>query len=217
MTTPTVHEVVVIDDHPLFRKGLIALLEAAGGQLRVLGEAGDGLDGLEQVQRLKPSLVLLDLHMKGGPGGLEVLRRIKSAQAPPLVILVTVSEEVEDLTAALRAGADGYLLKDMPPQELLRSVLHTARTGAMALSGGLVGLLAAAMREDTRARSRGAAMLTAQENRVLDQIRLGRSNREIAGELGIAEGTVKIHVKRVLKKINVSSRTQAAIWALSHG
>ena len=217
MATPTVHEVVVIDDHPLFRKGLIALLESAGGQLRVLGEAGDGLDGLEQVQRLKPSLVLLDLHMKGGPGGLEVLRRIKSAQAPPLVILVSVSEAVEDLTAALRAGADGYLLKDMPPQELLRSVLHTARTGAMALSGGLVGLLAAAMREDTRARSRGAAMLTAQESRVLDQIRLGRSNREIAGELGIAESTVKIHVKRVLKKINVSSRTQAAIWALSHG
>ena len=217
MATPTVHEVVVIDDHPLFRKGLIALLEAAGGQLRVLGEAGDGLDGLAQVQRLKPSLVLLALHMKGGPGGLEVLRRIKSMEGPPLVILVTVSEEVEDLTAALRAGADGYLLKDMPPQELLHSVLHTARTGAMALSGGLVGLLAGAMREDTRARNRGAAMLTAQESRVLDQIRLGRSNREIAGELGIAESTVKIHVKRVLKKINVSSRTQAAIWALSHG
>ncbi len=217
MATPTVYEVVVIDDHPLFRKGLIALLQSAGGQLRVLGEAGDGLDGLAQVRRLRPSLVLLDLHMKGGPGGLEVLRGIKSAEAPPLVIMVTVSEEIENLTAALRAGADGYLLKDMPPQELLRSVLDTARTGAIALSGSLVGLLAGAMREESRARSRGAAMLTAQENRVLDQIRLGRSNREIADELGIAEGTVKIHVKRVLKKINVSSRTQAAIWALSHG
>lgn len=217
MSTPTMSDVVVIDDHPLFRKGLIALLETAGEPLRVIGEAADGIAGVAAVLRLKPALVLLDLHMKGGPGGLEVLRRIKSVEEPPLVIVVTVSEDVDDLTAALRAGADGYLLKDMPAQELLRSVLHTVRTGAMALSGGLVGLLAGAMREDPRARSRGAANLTAQENRVLDQIRQGRSNREIARELGIAESTVKIHVKRVLKKIHVSSRTQAAIWALGHG
>jgi two-component system nitrate/nitrite response regulator NarL len=211
------HDVVLIDDHPLFRQGMKDLLDTVSGQLRVVGEADNGIDGIAQVRRLKPQVVLLDLHMKGGLDGLDVLRELKAADGAPVTIMVTVSEDAEDLTAALRAGADGYLLKDMAPQELLASVLRTAETGAMALSASLASLLANAMREDARPRNRDAAALTPQENRVLDQIRAGRSNKQIARELGIAESTVKIHVKRVLKKINVSSRTQAAIWALSHG
>ena len=211
------HDVVLIDDHPLFRQGMKDLLDTASGQLRVVGEADNGIDGIAQVRRLKPQVVLLDLHMKGGLDGLDVLRELKAADGAPVTIMVTVSEDAEDLTAALRAGADGYLLKDMAPQELLASVLRTAETGAMALSASLASLLANAMREDARPRNRDAAALTPQENRVLDQIRAGRSNKQIARELDIAESTVKIHVKRVLKKINVSSRTQAAIWALSHG
>ncbi len=211
------HDVVLIDDHPLFRQGMKDLLATAADQLRVVGEADNGGEGIAQVRRLKPQVVLLDLHMKGGLDGLDVLRELKAADCAPVTIMVTVSEDAEDLTAALRAGADGYLLKDMAPQELLASVLRTAETGAMALSASLASLLANAMREDARPRSRDAAALTPQENRVLDQIRAGRSNKQIARELDIAESTVKIHVKRVLKKINVSSRTQAAIWALSHG
>ena len=210
------HDVVLIDDHPLFRQGMKDLLATAADQLRVVGEADNAVDGIAQVRRLKPQVVLLDLHMKGGLDGLDVLRELKAADCAPVTIMVTVSEDADDLTAALRAGADGYLLKDMAPQELLASVLRTADTGAMALSASLAGLLANAMREDARPRSRDAAQLTAQEGRVLDQIRLGRSNKQIARELGIAESTVKIHVKRVLRKLRVGSRTQAAIWALSN-
>ncbi len=210
------HDVVIIDDHPLFRRGLMDLLATVPEQLRVVGEAADGVEGLARIRSLRPTLVLLDLQMKGGLGGLDVLRAIKADDPAPTTIMVTVSEEADDLICALRAGADGYLLKDMAPQDLLDSVLRTAETGAMALSASLVGLLASAMREDARPRSRDAAQLTAQEGRVLDQIRLGRSNKQIARELGIAESTVKIHVKRVLRKLRVGSRTQAAIWALSN-
>ncbi len=210
------HEVLIVDDHPLFRRALKNLLATQPDRLRVVGEAGSGAEAVALARQLHPALVLLDLHMKGEPGGLEALRRIKECAPAPRVIMVTASEDIDDLKAALRAGADGYLLKDMPVQDLLDGMLRTLQTGAMALSDSLAAPLAAAMREPPRPRSRSAVQLTPQESRVLEHIRLGRSNRDIARELGISEDTVKVHVKRVLRKINVHSRTQAAIWALGH-
>lgn len=209
------HDVVIIDDHPLFRQGLKDLIAMAGGQLNIVGEADNGKSGLDLVRRLKPAVVLLDLHMKG-MGGIETLKEIKTAHPGATTIMITVSDDAENLTAALRAGADGYLLKDMAPDALLASILKTAETGVMDLSNNLVHLLVASMRENTQPRTQETAGLTPQETKVLGLIKDGQSNKQIARELDIAEGTVKIHVKRILKKIHVTSRTQAAVWAVEH-
>ena len=209
------HEVVIIDDHPLFRQGLKDLIAMANDQLILVGEADNGKDGLDLVRRLEPSVVLLDLHMKG-MSGLDTLKEIKIHHPGITTIMITVSDDAENLTASLRAGADGYLLKDMAPEALLASILKTSETGAMALSDNLVNLLIVSLRDDPLPKTKEAANLTPQEANVLAHLREGKSNKQIARDLHIAEGTVKIHVKRILKKIHVNSRTQAAVWAVEN-
>ncbi|MHB9050488.1 MAG: LuxR C-terminal-related transcriptional regulator, partial [Thiomonas delicata] len=130
--------------------------------------------------------------------------------------MITVSDDAENLTASLRAGADGYLLKDMAPEALLAGILKTSETGAMTLSDNLVNLLVVSLREDPLPKTKEAANLTPQEANVLAHLKEGKSNKQIARDLHIAEGTVKIHVKRILKKIHVNSRTQAAVWAVGN-
>ena len=209
------HEVVIIDDHPLFRQGLKDLIAMANDQLLLVGEADNGKDGLDLVRRLQPSVVLLDLHMKG-MSGLDTLKEIKTHHPGITTIMITVSDDAENLTASLRAGADGYLLKDMAPEALLAGILKTSETGAMALSDNLVNLLVVSLREDPLPKTKEAAHLTPQEANVLAHLKEGKSNKQIARDLHIAEGTVKIHVKRILKKIHVNSRTQAAVWAVGN-
>ncbi|WP_222423066.1 MULTISPECIES: response regulator [Thiomonas] len=209
------HEVVIIDDHPLFRQGLKDLIAMASDQLVLVGEADNGKDGLDLVRRLEPSVVLLDLHMKG-MSGLDTLKEIKTHHPGITTIMITVSDDAENLTASLRAGADGYLLKDMAPEALLAGILKTSETGAMALSDNLVNLLVVSLREDPLPKTKEAANLTPQEANVLAHLKEGKSNKQIARDLHIAEGTVKIHVKRILKKIHVNSRTQAAVWAVGN-
>ena len=209
------HEVVIIDDHPLFRQGLKDLIAMANDQLILVGEADNGKDGLDLVRRLEPSVVLLDLHMKG-MSGLDTLKEIKIHHPGITTIMITVSDDAENLTASLRAGADGYLLKDMAPEALLASILKTSETGAMALSDNLVNLLIVSLRDDPLPKTKEAANLTPQEANVLAHLKEGKSNKQIARDLHIAEGTVKIHVKRILKKIHVNSRTQAAVWAVGN-
>ena len=211
----SMHEVVIIDDHPLFRQGLKDLIAMANDQLLLVGEADNGKDGLDLVRRLQPSVVLLDLHMKG-MSGLDTLKEIKIHHPGITTIMITVSDDAENLTASLRAGADGYLLKDMAPEALLASILKTSETGAMALSDNLVNLLIVSLRDDPLPKTKEAANLTPQEANVLAHLREGKSNKQIARDLHIAEGTVKIHVKRILKKIHVNSRTQAAVWAVEN-
>ena len=211
----SMHEVVIIDDHPLFRQGLKDLIAMANDQLILVGEADNGKDGLDLVRRLEPSVVLLDLHMKG-MSGLDTLKEIKIHHPGITTIMITVSDDAENLTASLRAGADGYLLKDMAPEALLASILKTSETGAMALSDNLVNLLIVSLRDDPLPKTKEAANLTPQEANVLAHLREGKSNKQIARDLHIAEGTVKIHVKRILKKIHVNSRTQAAVWAVEN-
>ncbi|MHB9051385.1 MAG: response regulator, partial [Thiomonas delicata] len=121
------HEVVIIDDHPLFRQGLKDLIAMASDQLVLVGEADNGKDGLDLVRRLEPSVVLLDLHMKG-MSGLDTLKEIKTHHPGITTIMITVSDDAENLTASLRAGADGYLLKDMAPEALLAGILKTSET-----------------------------------------------------------------------------------------
>ena len=205
--------VVIIDDHPLFRKGMIQLLHAAGG-FELVGEAADGAEGVACVSREQPDLLLLDLNMKG-MSGLEVLRQIRKADLDTRVIMVTVSDAAEDLVAALRAGADGYLLKDMEPESMIQALVSAA-AGRIVVSEALTHLMANALRESARPVKPGAAGLTEQEIRILERIAEGMSNKLIGRDLDIAEGTVKVHVKNILRKLELRSRVEAAVWAVAH-
>jgi two-component system nitrate/nitrite response regulator NarL len=207
-TTP--QTLLIVDDHPLFRKGVIQLIQAAP-EFRFVGEAASGKEGLELARRVQPDMILLDLNMKD-MNGVEVLKAIKDEGLDSRVIMLTVSDHAEDLMAALQAGADGYLLKDMEPEDLMQQLAEAAR-GKITISERLTQLLVASLREKSRPVSLAEAGLTEQENRILEQLIDGKSNKLIARDLGIAEGTVKVHVKHVLKKLNLRSRVEAAVWA----
>lgn len=202
---------LVIDDHPLFRKAVLQLV-AMAEDFVVVGEASSGMEGLNLAQRLAPDLVLLDLNMKL-MDGIEVLKVIKSWGTDTRVVMLTVSDEAADLVAALRAGADGYLLKETEPEDLLDKLKHTA-AGEVILTERLTRLLAHSLREENKPRDPDQAGLTEQESRILDLIAQGKSNKAIARELGIADGTVKVHVKHLLRKLNLHSRVEAAVWAV---
>ncbi len=144
--------------------------------------------------------------------GVEVLKAIKDAGLDSRVIMLTVSDQAEDLIAALQSGADGYLLKDMEPEDLMAHLTEAAR-GRIAITPRLMQLLAVSLRDMARPRNPDEAGLTDQESRILEHIADGKSNKLIARELNIAEGTVKVHVKHLLKKLNLRSRVEAAVWA----
>jgi two-component system nitrate/nitrite response regulator NarL len=206
--------VLVIDDHPLLRKGVAQLVELEPG-LVMAGEAASGEEGLEQARRLTPDLILLDLNMKG-MSGLETLRGLKAAGLDARVVVLTVSDNEQDVVEALRGGADGYLLKDMEPEAMLESLRDVAQ-GRLALSPGIADLLASALRQEARPLNPEEAGLTKRERQILGLLTHGVSNKVIARELGIAEGTVKVHIKNLLKKLHLRSRTEAAVWAVEHG
>jgi two-component system nitrate/nitrite response regulator NarL len=206
--------VLVIDDHPLMRKGISQLI-ALEPSLRVLGEAGDGQRGLELARRLRPDLILLDLNMRG-MSGLELLGLLKAEEHDARVIVLTVSDHEDDVVAALRAGADGYLLKDMEPEDVLNG-LRAAAQGRMALGERVAEILADALRHEIRPRPADGAKLTEREREILARIAAGHSNKLIARELKITEGTVKVHVKHLLRKLALGSRVEAAVWAVKKG
>jgi two-component system nitrate/nitrite response regulator NarL len=205
--------IILVDDHPLFRKGLIQLLQTIS-DFTVVGEASNGKEGIALVKAVRPDLLLLDLNMKD-ISGLEVLRQLKAADLDTRVVMVTVSDQAEDLVAALRLGADGYLLKDMEPEEMIDSLASAAR-GKIVVSENLTHMLATALREKRQPRSAHEAGLTEQEKRIIELIAAGLSNKVIGRELNIAEGTVKVHVKHLLRKLDLRSRVEAAVWAVEH-
>lgn len=209
-----VQTILVIDDHPLMRKGIIQLI-AMEDSLRLVGEAGDGRRGLELSLQWRPNLILLDLNMRG-LSGLETLKAIKAADLDSRVIILTVSDSEEDVAAALRAGADGYLLKDMEPEDVLHS-LKIAAQGRIALSDSVAAILADVLRHESQPRSMDSARLTEREQEILSLIATGCSNKLIARQLKITEGTVKVHVKHLLRKLNLDSRVEAAVWAVKQG
>jgi two-component system nitrate/nitrite response regulator NarL len=211
MSTDIPQRLLVIDDHPLFRKAILQLVEMTG-DFEVVGEASCGREGLELAQNLQPDMILLDLNMKV-MNGIEVLKVIKSWGMDSRVVMLTVSDEASDLIAALRAGADGYLLKEMEPEDLFAK-LKAAAAGQVTLTERLTRLLAHSLREDGKPKDPDQAGLTEQESRILDQIALGKSNKLIARELNISDGTVKVHVKHLLRKLNLRSRVEAAVWAV---
>jgi two-component system nitrate/nitrite response regulator NarL len=210
MDPETPQTIVIVDDHPLFRKGVIQLIQAEPA-FRFVGEAASGGEGIALAQRLQPDMILLDLNMKD-MSGVDVLKTLKDAGLDARIIMLTVSDQAEDLMAALQAGADGYLLKDMEPEDLMAQLAEAAR-GKITISERLTQLLVSSLREKSRPTSPAEAGLTEQEHRILDQLVDGKSNKLIAKELGITEGTVKVHVKHLLKKLNLRSRVEAAVWA----
>ena len=206
------HSVLTIDDHPLFRKGVADLIDM-DDNLTLVGEAANGTDGLALAKALNPDLILLDINMKG-MGGIDTLRALKQEDIDAIILMLTVSDNEEDVLSALRIGADGYLLKDMEPEEMLESI-HKAIQGTLVISDNLTQLLARALREEeSLGGKRDRTQLTSREQQILEQISNGMSNKLIATTLDISEGTVKVHVKHLLKKLNLHSRTEAAVWAL---
>jgi len=213
MTKETKQNILIVDDHPLFRKGLIQLIQTAD-EFELVGEASCGKDGIALAHTLNPDMILLDLNMKD-MSGIDVLKALKPSEIDSRIIMLTVSDNADDLVAALQAGAEGYLLKDMEPEDLLDNI-RSAAMGRMTLNDKLTGMLARALHEGSRPKSPDAAGLTEQEIRILEHISTGKSNKLIAHDLGITEGTVKVHVKHLLKKLNLKSRVEAAVWAIGH-
>lgn len=204
--------VLVIDDHPLLRRGVCQLLALADG-FTVVGEAASGREGIELAKQLEPDLILLDLNMKG-INGLETLRTLRDMGCDARIILLTVSNAPEDLMAAIRAGSDGYILKDNDPDVILR-LIADAMHGQNAISPELASLLANALREESMTENRHHASLTDRELAILKCLAAGKSNKLIARELDIMESTVKVHVRNLLKKLKFRSRVEAAVWAVS--
>jgi len=204
-------KVLVIDDHPLFRRGVRQLMAIEGG-FEVVGEASSGRDGVALAVQLQPDLVLLDLNMEG-MDGVETLRNLRSAGCMARIAMLTVSDQDQDLIAALRAGADGYLLKDTEPEDLLRQ-LQQIVGGRLVLTERLGEHLARAMRTPEASAPPGQPAFTSREHEVLGLLAEGLSNKHIARELDLSEGTVKVHVKHILKKLGLHSRLEAALWAV---
>ena len=207
------HSIVIVDDHPLFRRGLTQLLGTLP-RFTLLGEASCGKDGIQLVRSVHPDLLLLDLNMKD-MSGLDVLRELKSSDLDTRIVMITVSDQAEDLVASLRAGADGYLLKDMEPEQMLEN-LQSVADGRIIVSEALTHMLAVALRQQKRPENPEEAGLTEQELRILERIASGKSNKLIGKELDIAEGTVKVHVKHILRKLNLRSRVEAAVWSVEN-
>lgn len=208
--------VLLVDDHALFRSGVKSLLSKQAG-FEVVGEAPDGLEGVKRARQLQPDVVLLDLHMPG-TSGLEALKLITQEVPSAKVVMLTVSEDGEDLVETLRAGAAGYLLKNIEVDTLVQS-LRRAYQGDSVVSAEMTGKLVRGLK--TRAPAAGAvsplSALSGREREILGHLARGASNKEIARALDLAESTVKIHVQHILRKLGLHSRVQAAVFAVEQG
>lgn len=211
--------VFLIDDHTLLRRGLVALLSQQT-DLKVVGEAGDASQALRLVPGLQPDVILLDNHLPG-VCGIDAIAGLREASPRSRILMLTVSEDAEDLANALRKGAQGYLLKTIEGY-LLAENIHRAMRGESVVSPEMMGKLVAALRaqgeplegaEQHTLEAEDASPLSPREEEVLSEIARGASNKEIARVLDIAETTVKIHVQHILRKLGLSSRVQAAVYA----
>jgi two-component system nitrate/nitrite response regulator NarL len=212
--------VLLIDDHALVRKGIEELLQSRGVQ--VVAAVGSGEEGVRRARELPADLILLDVKMPG-MNGIETLKQLRAGGIGTPVVMLTMSREDADLSAALRGGAQGYLLKDIEPEDLVPA-LEAALQGSNVVARELVGSLARLVRDDAgpqkAARPRAAAPfaeLTPREHEILECIADGQSNKMIARALDITDGTVKLHVKAILRKLGMRSRVEAAVSAVEHG
>jgi two-component system nitrate/nitrite response regulator NarL len=212
-------KVLLIDDHALVRKGLEALLQSRG--IEIADSVGSGREGIARARELRPDVILLDVKMPEMTGP-ETLQQLREAGIDTPVLMLTMSRDEADLEAALRAGAQGYLLKDMEPDELIPA-LHDALLGKNIVAKEMVGSLTRIVQGQARAPAQADTLpevfgeLTPRETEILLHIAAGESNKVIARELDITDGTVKLHVKSILRKLGVHSRVEAAVMAVEHG
>ena len=204
---------LIIDDHPLFRKGVIQLLSMES-EFEIVAEAASGNEGVTLALEHHPDLILLDLNMNG-LNGIETLQLMRDKDVDSRIILLTVSNNPDDLVGAIRAGSDGYILKDTDPDEMIR-LIKESMLGKNAISAELSGLLAMALRQEAVVTNRSQAGLTERELSILKCLAHGMSNKLIARELDIMDSTVKVHIRNLLKKLKFRSRVEAAVWAVSN-
>lgn len=197
---------LLADDHPVVRQGLCAFLDLQD-DIEVIGEAADGNAAVARILELAPDVVLLDLKMPGMDGQ-EVLRQLSSHEVASKVIILTSVAATAEVPQAVRAGAAGFLYKDIDPDALAQAI-RSVYDGQMLFSREAASAMVAAPEPSTA--------LTDREQQVLALVAVGRSNREIARELSVTEKTVKTHVSAVLRKLGVADRTQAALWAVRNG
>lgn len=221
--------ILLIDDHTLFRSGVSALLQRQP-DLEVVGEASDGVEGVKRAKQHVPDVILLDLNMPG-LSGLETLQLLVEDLPDTAVVMLTVSEDADELTAAMRAGARGFLLKSIDADALVAAI-RKAASGQPVITEHMTAKLVEQMRKPAQppggagaAGTSGTAggvrasaeTLTARERDIVRELGRGASNKEIARTLDLAESTVKIHVRNILRKLNLTSRVQVAIYAVGQG
>lgn len=205
--------ILLIDDHTLFRAGLCDLLTRR--KIEVVDAVGSGSKGLVVVAEKALDIVLLDMRMPE-MDGITVLKKLKEIKPDLPVAMLTTSSDERDLVGALRNGAQGYLLKDMEPEELVVA-LGDIIAGKTVVVPDLATVLASAVQAENQSKEDPFAILTPREFEILTLLAEGQSNKVIARNLGISDGTVKLHVKAILRKLNISSRITAAVMAVEHG
>ncbi len=207
--------VLIIDDHTLFRDGLQGLLERHN--IDVVGSLGDGHEGIRLAQELKPDIVLLDMRMPN-ISGLEVLKQLQQNNFDAPIAMLTTSNDERDLVEALRNGAKGYLLKDMEPDDVVAALREIVK-GETVVAPNLTQILARVVKGEPILETEPSPIddLTPREAEILSLLAEGQSNKVIARNLGISDGTVKLHVKAILRKLNIHSRVEAAVIAVEQG
>ena len=207
--------VLLVDDHTLFRKGLAELLEQRG-EITVAGIAGNGDEAMRLLAETRPDVVITDLNMPPN-GGIALLRRIRAEEWRGPVLILTVSDAEDDLADAMRAGAQGYLLKDMEPEDVVDAVQRAVR-GETVVAPSMMLKLVHLLQGGGPAAGKAEALkqLTAREREILDYLAQGMSNKAIARSLDISHDTVKLHVRHILAKLNLTSRVEAAVFVVEH-
>ncbi|MFI9264392.1 response regulator [Streptomyces werraensis] len=205
-------KVLLVDDHQVVRRGLRTFLEVQD-DIEVVGEAADGAQGVALAGELQPDVILMDVKMPG-MDGVEALRRLREQDPRARVLVVTSFTEQRTVIPALRAGAAGYVYKDIDP-DALAGAIRSVHAGHVLLQPEVAGALLS--QEESGSGAGRAGSLTEREREVLGLIADGRANREIARALVLSEKTVKTHVSNILMKLDLADRTQAALWAVRHG
>ena len=203
---------IIVDDEPLARKGL-AIRLAEFDDIELVEQCSNGEDAMAFVENEEPDLIILDLNMQG-MDGLDILKAMRNKGVTSRIVMLTVSDNDEDVVEAIRSGADGYLLKDMDPEDIVEKV-RQATLGKMVISEKLTDILATALRRPNKASENPLSSLTSREQEILKYVAKGLSNKLIARELNISDGTVKVHVKHLLKKLGLRSRVEAAVWMVN--
>lgn len=208
--------VLLVDDHALFRDGIASLLRAGG--LEVVGQAGDGLEALKQTRTLHPDLILMDVQMPG-MSGVDAAKAIKSESPDVKVVMLTVSDDEQDLFQAIKNGADGYILKNTPGDDF-SELLSRLFLGEPAISRGLAGKILGELRQSRSPAHREHSVseqLTDREMEVLRLLAEGNTNKSIAAEIHLSESTINYHIQNILAKLHLRNRTEAAAYAARRG